>query len=55
MRYLMKQKLFSWGDDFLIKDENGRDVFTAGMYFSLMGKLSALAISFPSKTWQAMN
>jgi uncharacterized protein YxjI len=23
----MKQKLFSWGDDFSIRDEEGRDVF----------------------------
>lgn len=27
MRYLMKQKLFSWGDDFYIRDAEGRDVF----------------------------
>jgi uncharacterized protein YxjI len=27
MRYVMKQKLFSWGDDFYIRDEQGRDVF----------------------------
>jgi len=27
MRYLMKQALFAFGDDFYIKDENGRDVF----------------------------
>jgi uncharacterized protein YxjI len=27
MRYVMKQKLFSWGDDFSIRDEDGRDVF----------------------------
>lgn len=27
MRYLMKQKLFSWGDDFYIRDAGGRDVF----------------------------
>ena len=27
MRYVMKQKLFSWGDDFYIRDEEGRDVF----------------------------
>lgn len=27
MRYVMKQKLFSWGDDFYIKDENGQGVF----------------------------
>jgi uncharacterized protein YxjI len=27
MRYVMKQKLFSWGDDFYIRDEQGREVF----------------------------
>jgi uncharacterized protein YxjI len=27
MRYLMKQRLFSWGDDFYIRDAEGRDVF----------------------------
>src|SRR6185295_16523325 len=27
MRYIMKQRLFAWGDDFFIKDESGRDAF----------------------------
>ena len=27
MRYVMKQKLFCWGDDFTIKDEAGTDRF----------------------------
>jgi uncharacterized protein YxjI len=27
MRYVMKQKLFSWGDDFYIRDADGNDVF----------------------------
>jgi uncharacterized protein YxjI len=27
MRYLMKQKLISWGDDYYVKDEAGRDVY----------------------------
>ena len=27
MRYVMKEKLFSWGDDYTIHDEQGRDVF----------------------------
>jgi uncharacterized protein YxjI len=27
MRYVMKQKLFSWGDDFVIKDAEGNDSF----------------------------
>jgi uncharacterized protein YxjI len=41
MRYVMKQKLFSWGDDFLIKDENGRDAFFVdGKAFSLGNQLS---------------
>jgi uncharacterized protein YxjI len=26
MRYMMKQKLSAWGDDFYIKDQNGEDV-----------------------------
>jgi uncharacterized protein YxjI len=41
MRYIMKQKLFSWGDDFTIKDENGADVFLVdGKAFSLGKQLS---------------
>jgi uncharacterized protein YxjI len=41
MRYVMKQKLFSWGDDFIIKDENGNDCyFVDGKVFSLGDKLS---------------
>jgi len=27
MRYVMKQKLFCWGDDFTIKDDAGTDRF----------------------------
>lgn len=27
MRYLIRQKLISFGDDYTIKDENGRDVY----------------------------
>lgn len=27
MRYVMKQRLFSWGDDFYIRDAQERDVF----------------------------
>jgi uncharacterized protein YxjI len=39
--YLMKQKLFSWGDDFTIKDENGQDrFFVDGKAFSLGNQLS---------------
>lgn len=41
MRYVMKQKLFSWGDDFVIRDEDGRDVFLVdGKAFSLGKQLS---------------
>ena len=41
MRYVMKQKLFCWGDDFLIKNEAGADVFFVdGRALSLGNKLS---------------
>jgi len=41
MRYIMKQKLFSWGDDFVIKDEAGADAFFVdGRAFSFGDKLS---------------
>ena len=41
MRYVMKQKLFSWGDDFTIRDEAGRDIFFVdGRAFSIGAKLS---------------
>lgn len=41
MRYVMKQKLFSWGDDFTIKNEAGDDVyFVDGKAFSFGDKLS---------------
>ena len=41
MRYVMKQKLLSWGDDFVIKDESGRDVFYVdGKAFSLGNQLT---------------
>jgi uncharacterized protein YxjI len=41
MRYMMKQKLFSWGDDFYIKDENGQDrYFVDGKAFSFGDQLS---------------
>ena len=41
MRYVMKQKLFSWGDDFAIRDEAGRDVFFVdGRAFTIGAKLS---------------
>lgn len=41
MRYLMKQKLFCWGDDFIIKNGAGEDVFFVdGRAFSIGNKLS---------------
>src|SRR6516165_5426257 len=41
MRYMMKQKLFSWGDDYCIKDETGQDrFFIDGKVFSLGNQLS---------------
>jgi uncharacterized protein YxjI len=41
MRYVMKQRLFSWGDDFHIKDESGEEVFFVdGKAFSFGNQLS---------------
>jgi uncharacterized protein YxjI len=41
MRYVMKQKLFCWGDDFTIKNEAGQDAFFVdGRAFSIGNKLS---------------
>jgi len=41
MRYVMRQKLLSWGDDFVIKDEAGQDAFFVdGKVFSLGHQLS---------------
>jgi uncharacterized protein YxjI len=41
MRYVMKQKVFSWGEDFTIRDENGNDAyFVDGKMFSLGDQLS---------------
>ncbi|KAF0246140.1 MAG: hypothetical protein FD180_971 [Planctomycetota bacterium] len=41
MRYLMKQKLFCWGDDFAIKNQAGADLFFVdGKAFSIGKKLS---------------
>ena len=41
MRYVMKQKFWSWGDDFVIRDENGGDAFRVdGRAFSWGDKLS---------------
>jgi uncharacterized protein YxjI len=41
MRYVMKQKLFSWADDYTIKNQNGEDAFFVdGKAFSLGSQLS---------------
>ncbi|RYD71262.1 MAG: hypothetical protein EOP84_25195, partial [Verrucomicrobiaceae bacterium] len=41
MRYVLRQKMFSFGDDFTIQDETGRDVFLVdGKAFSMGDKLS---------------
>ena len=41
MRYAMKQKLFSFGDDFTIKDSDGREAFYVdGKVFSIGKKLA---------------
>ncbi len=41
MRYLMKERLWGFGDDFKIQDMNGRDIFFVdGKAFSLGDKLS---------------
>ncbi len=41
MRYVMKQKLFSLGDDYFIKDDSGRDVyFVDGKAMSIGKQLS---------------
>lgn len=41
MRYVMKQKFWSWGDDFAIRDEQGREAFFVdGKAFSWGDKLS---------------
>ena len=41
MRYVLKQKFWSWGDDFRIQDANGQNVFFVdGRAFSWGDKLS---------------
>ena len=41
VRYLMKEKILAWGDDFTIRDESGREVFYVdGKIFSFGDKLS---------------
>ena len=41
MRYQLKQKLLSWGDDYYIRDDQGREVyFVDGKALSFRGQLS---------------
>jgi uncharacterized protein YxjI len=41
VRYLMRERILSWGDDFTIKDEAGREAFYVdGKVFSFGDKLS---------------
>lgn len=41
MRYVMRQKFWAWGEDFIIRDENGTDIFLVdGRAFSWGDKLS---------------
>ena len=41
MRYVMKQKIFALGDDFIIRDESGADrFFVDGTVFTIGAKLS---------------
>jgi uncharacterized protein YxjI len=41
MRYVMKQKVFAWGDDFIIKTADGQDAFFVdGKALSIGDKLS---------------
>ena len=41
MRYVLKEKIWSWGDDFRIRDESGRDVYHVdGKVLSFGDKLS---------------
>ncbi len=41
MQYMMKQKLLAWGDDYYIKDNDGKDVyFVDGKAFTIGDQLS---------------
>jgi uncharacterized protein YxjI len=41
MRYVMRERLLSWGDDFHVRDEDGKDVFFVdGKAFSIGDQLS---------------
>ena len=51
-RYQMREHLFSFGDDFTVKDESGRDVFyidgkalSIGLTVPMNGGDSVLAVS----------
>ncbi len=52
MRYVMKQKFLSWGDDFHIQDDQGRDVFYVdGKGFGLGHKLSFQDLTGQELAW----
>jgi uncharacterized protein YxjI len=41
MRYVLRERLLSWGDDFHVRDENGKEVFFVdGKAFSIGDQLS---------------
>ena len=41
MRYIMREKILSWGDDFTIRDADGRDAYIVdGKVFSFGNKLT---------------
>ena len=41
MRYVLQQKLLSWGDDYYVRDESGQDLyFVDGKAFSIGDQLS---------------
>lgn len=43
MRYMMRQRILSWGDDYSIKDADGQEVYYIdGKVFSFGNKLSIL-------------
>lgn len=42
MRYVMKQKLLSWGDDFTIADENGQDRYFVDGHASSIGDKASI-------------
>lgn len=51
MRFLVKQKIFSFGDNFVIKDDEGNDRFVVkGKVFALGDKLRIydMALNIPN-------